>query len=90
MLYTKYSDPSSFLDQVIRLNRLSETVDKIMEFDNEQKLWELYLACVGNSFREIGSFEDFKESAKPPEKIDVEATIQDSFSILSDFHPERG
>lgn len=89
-VYAKYADPSSFLNQVIYLNRFSETVDELVGIENDQKLWELYLACVANSFREVGSFEEFKESTKAAKPIDIEATVQTSFNILSDFHPREG
>lgn len=90
LLFSKYASPFLFVEQVMSLNRLSEFVDEIMNLDNENKMWQLYLSCLSNPYSEVGSFNEFKEKIIRPVKnndIDLEATVKNSFDVLKDFKP---
>lgn len=90
LLFSKYASPFIFLDQMIALNRLSDFVSEFLQIDNENKLWELYLACVANPYAEVASFDDFKLKCEIPAaetKIDLEATLKNSSDILTNFKP---
>lgn len=93
LLFSKYASPILLLEQVILVGRFSEFVREVIYLDNERKLWELYLSVVSNPYAEVGSFEDFKnERLKKVEntKIDLKATINNSFNILNNFKIEGG
>ena len=93
LLFSKYASPYFLLDEMINLGRLSEFVYSVAEIENEKKLWEIYLALVSNPYSEIGSFDDFKGKHTIPansKPVDLEATVETSFGILSEFVPEMG
>lgn len=93
LLFSKYASPFLLLEQMILVGRFSEFVREVIYLDNERKLWELYLAAVSNPYAETGSFEDFKnERVKKIDntKIDLKATINNSFNILNNFKIEGG
>ena len=90
LLFSKYASPFLFVEQVMSLNRLSEFVNEIMNLDNENKIWQLYLSCLSNPYSEVGSFNEFKKKITQPVKnndIDLEATVKNSFDVLKDFEP---
>ena len=93
LLFKRYASPFILLESYIANNSFSEFViefiKNINEEENDKKLWDLYMFSF--SFQEK-SFSDFKKAFEKPkiEKInkhDLEATIKDSFKILSEFNP---
>lgn len=87
LLYQRYASPLSFLDIAISQNRLYECVSLIADKYAEQMEWDYYLHKV----KEDISFEEFKKrihkNSKSAEKIDFEATVQQSQNILNGFNP---
>lgn len=91
LLFKKYASPFTLLDLMLTSDKLDEFVDTLIDEENEQKLWELYLHHGWLN----KSFEDFKkevigqvtnESNNVSSK-DVEATINHSKEILNGFNP---
>jgi len=84
----RYGGASPFLlDGYIASGRFCEFVEEICEFDNDTKMWELYLHKVFDK-----SFTEFKDPLKPIEpmsKAKLEATITDSKNILDGLKPEE-
>ena len=72
------------------LNRLSEFAYSVVESENENKLWKLYLSLVANPYAEVTSFDEFKRKHSvqtADADIDLGATITDSFNLLRNFNP---
>ena len=91
LLFKRYASPFSLLDIMIQSDKLDEFVITIINEENEQKLWELYLHHGWLN----KSVEDFKKevlvpvpnvSNKTTEK-EIEATINHSKEILNSFKP---
>ena len=91
LLFKRYASPFSLLDIMIQSDKLDEFVITIINDENEQKLWELYLHHGWLN----KSFEEFKKdvlvpvtnsSNKTTEK-EIEATINHSKEILNSFKP---
>lgn len=93
LLFKKYASPFILLDMMLQSDRLDEFVTTLINEENEQKLWELYLHHGWLN----KSFDDFKkevlvpssnESNKSNEK-EIEATINHSKEILNGFNPYK-
>lgn len=74
---------------MIESNRLDEFVDTLLEQDNEDKMWELYLHTVLVSRL---SYNEFKQPAKVQEVTheELEATVERTKNILNNFNPHKG
>lgn len=87
MLFTRYACPFLIVNQMIQSNRFSEFIDEFITFDEDRKLWEIYLHKVFDK-----SYFDFEKAVKKPKQIqkpiNFEATINESISILEGFKPE--
>lgn len=91
LLFKRYASPFSLLDIMIQSNKLDEFVITIIDEENEQKLWELYLHHGWLN----KSFEDFKKEVLIPKTNasskttgkEIEATINHSKEILNSFKP---
>ena len=89
----RYSDPCFFMNGMIQSCRFEEFVSEFVKTVNEEKEneldWEFFLHKVYE-----GSFQDFRESLKTDKEHknmtmkDIEATVQDSLSILNNFNPK--
>lgn len=92
LLFTRYADPFSFMDQAIMCGRFHEVIMDIINIKNEEteddSLWEYYLH---HPFIEI-SFEEFKRrlgiDIKKPSAQNLEATVHNSAQILNGFVPD--
>ena len=91
LLFKRYASPFTLLDLMLQTDKLDEFVITIINEENEQKLWELYLHHQWLD----KSFDDFKkevlgsvtnETNKVSEK-EIEATINHSKEILNGFNP---
>lgn len=74
----------SFVDELMEIKKAE------LEDEKESKLWDLYIHMI--PFLEGQSFEDFKNSVdsnpdEPIEEINLEATLNNSQSILDGFIP---
>lgn len=76
------------LNEVIAAGQLSEFVDLIIKKREEERDWEYYLHRVFDK-----SFNDFVKEMKTENHVrqtfDVETTIQDSMTMMTDFSPEE-
>ena len=86
MLYQRYSNPLTLLEQMLSCNRLAEFIDSAIGFRyeeiQEKTQWEYYLHRVYDM-----SFESFVKQYEPiePVKVDmeqVETTVKASMDIL--------
>lgn len=87
LLFKRYASPFILLDTMIESNSISDFIDTLIDQDNEEKLWQLYLSSL--YFNKAQSFEEFKKP-KQTEKMtnkEVEATLKDSMEILNSFNP---
>lgn len=85
LLFKRYASPFIFMDTLIQSRRFSDFVDEIVERVEDEREWEFFLHKVFDK-----SFNDFKESVKPREPVDVGTTVQNSFEMLNGFKPESG
>lgn len=85
LLSRRYASPIFMLEQMISYGRFSEFVSSLYKFDNDTKLWEIYLHKIHNK-----SFEEFKNSImlSKPSNEKFETTIINSFNLLQEFNPE--
>lgn len=91
LLFSKYASPFVLLDEMLLSNRLSDFVYKVVEKENDRKLWQMYLSILSNPYSEVGSFNEFKEKhggQGVDEKINLGETINSSFEMLNNFNPE--
>lgn len=89
----RYSDPCFFMDGMIQTCRFEEFVSEFVRTVNQEREdeldWEFFLHKVFE-----GTFQEFKDSIKTDKKNqdmsmnDIEATVQDSLSILNNFKPK--
>lgn len=90
LIFKRYSDPFTFLDSMLCYGSFSISVGKVIEYDETDKLWELYLNKIFNM-----SFDDFVKAnriddKKPITKTEFDTTIAMSQSILDDLDPIEG
>lgn len=88
LMFTRYSDPFSFMDSLIDNGSFSTGINKIYELQNEDVSWELYLHKVFDK-----SFDQFKKDISRNIQKDrltsaeFNATIEMSKSILKSIDP---
>lgn len=96
LLFKRYANPFFFLDSYI--SQLGKIVDFIMKKENEDKLWQMYVATLlvnDKSFEEFkqenmiqqNTFKEIKNTMASKE--DIDATIEKSKEILSVFRPPK-
>jgi len=87
LLFKRYASPFSLIDQMIMAEQFSEFINDVLDFAEDERLWDYYLHKVNGQ-----SFEEFKSSVKEQQKVvtptDIETTINDSYDILQGFTPE--
>lgn len=89
MLFTKYASPFDFLDGMTEMGEFEQALDRLVEQEQEKKLWEMYLHSHSDK-----SFNEWKEQVlednpKPSEamsKEEVTTEIDRSKEILKSFH----
>lgn len=86
LLYSKYASPFILLDEMIHQGRLLEFVNTINDIEDEKKLWSIWLLRVYDK-----SYDDWitnlHSQAEQPSEPEIEATVKDSYNILSGFNP---
>lgn len=93
LLFKRYADPFSFMDQMILCERFEEFVSEFIKIKNdeteEDSLWQYYLHYP---FLEM-SFAEFRkrlgiDKSEQPTKSDLETTVRNSVNILDGFVPD--
>lgn len=90
LLFKRYASPFLLLDEMILMRQFSDFVEKLIEFDTEDKRWDYYVHRV-----EGQSYSDWKESigisSIPNNDFvssdGIETTLNDAFSIINNFKP---
>ena len=76
------------LNEVIAAGQLSEFIDLVIKKREEERDWEYYLHRIFDK-----SFNDFvnemETETQTRQTFDVETTLQDSISMMTDFSPEE-
>lgn len=90
LLYRRYANPRDIMDEMILSGRFEEFVIYVVEADNDDKLWSIYLHKVWENisfaeFKERLQMRETKRLSEQPDEKQIEATIRDSMSILEDF-----
>lgn len=94
LVFKRYSNPF-FLNACIENANLSEFVDLLIKKQDEEKLWEMYLATLPQNEK---SFNDWKKEISVSNKRtmtnnmsrkEIDATIQKSQEILRGFKPPQ-
>lgn len=87
LLFSRYASPFLLLDNYIQTGRFLEFVLKLIDINNDEKIYDVWIHKVYDQ-----SYEDFKESINSKnEKMDeckIETTINESRNILNDFNLE--
>lgn len=87
LLFKRYASPFSLIDQMILTEQFSDFVTSVLDFAEDERLWDYYLHKVNGQ-----SFEEFKSSVKEQQEVvtatNIETTINDSYDILQGFIPE--
>jgi hypothetical protein len=90
LLFQRYASPFIFIDGMLETGRFCEFVSEFVNAKLETDEWEIYLHKVWDK-----SFSDFKEAIKNNSENrlmterQIEATVQNSANILSNFSPEQ-
>ena len=88
LIYHRYASPTTLLNEVIAAGQLSEFIDLVIKKREEERDWEYYLHRVFDK-----SFNDFvnemETETQTRQTFDVETTLQDSISMMTDFSPEE-
>ena len=89
LLFTRYASPFLLMDQLILTNSLSDYIDDLFTFINEEKeeqtKWEFFLHKVYNkSWKE---FCDEIEISNETKDVDIGETVLKSKTMLSNFTP---
>lgn len=91
MLFKQYANPFDFLDGISQMGMFEQGILKVIEDEQEQKLWELYL----HSYPEK-SFKEWKDSLKSSNpknamtESEVATQVQKSKNLLKSFNPTKG
>ena len=97
LLYHRYADPVSLLNTVVGFGDLDGFLDVMLEQEDEERMWELYL----HQLIKERSFTDWKASletgstggsspaqASPVTREEISETVKRSRDILDAFVPE--
>ena len=95
LLYQRYADPFSFIENMIRSGRFNEFVAKFVKTINEEKEekanWDVWLHKVFE-----GTYQEFLEgieTSKDNQDMTEETildTVKYSMNILNNFSPDEG
>ena len=91
LLFKRYASPFVLLDCLICTNSLSEFIDDLFKFINEEReektQWEFFLHKVyDKTWKE---FIDSINTSNEQQEIDLGATLIKSKNMLKNFTPER-
>ncbi len=93
LLFKRYASPFLLLDQFILCGQFEDFVPELIELDDHDRLWEVWLNKTTFDGR---SFIQWKEDVLHPQgetvsEQELKATITKSFNIIKGFTPsERG
>ena len=90
LLFSRYASPFVLLDNLILTNSLSDFIDDMFKFINEEKeektQWEFFLNKVyDKTWKE---FIDEINISNEQKEIDLGATLKKSKNMLKNFTPE--
>ena len=90
LLFSRYASPFVLLDNLILTNSLSDFIDDMFKFINEEKeektQWEFFLNKVyDKTWKE---FIDEINISNEEKEIDLGATLKKSKNMLKNFTPE--
>ena len=96
MLNRRYGEPYRYINNAIKRKKLDETVRIILEQEEEDRCFALYLSSVANPFAEQMTFDDFlqkatgrrKGAAKQSTKTPAEL-VADAEKVLAGFTPPQ-
>ena len=85
LLFKRYASPFVYLDSLMELGRLKDGIEKMIEEDGNDRLWQLYL----HSFPKQ-SFKDWKNTVLTPKAQELSMTemttiVSESQDILKSF-----
>lgn len=96
LLCSRYASPFSFIDGMILMGTLPEGIKTLIEQDNEDRMWELYLHS-NPYIAPHKSYEQWKsqvngnvQHSKSLSKEEVKATVEMSQNILNNFQTKVG
>lgn len=87
LLFSKYASPFIFIDTMIQLGKLDEAIRNLLDEQNENRLWDLYLRVLPKK-----SFNDWKKDLVKNEtselnENEIMAQVEESQNILNSFKP---
>lgn len=93
LLFRRYASPFLLLDEMLKINRLSEFVSELVgivnEENNDKELWEYWLHKVfDKSYQEFVKAVHTPQQVNNDEHVDFGTTINESMNILNGFVPE--
>ena len=97
MLSKRYADPFPVLNEMISNGMLPEFIENLIDQENEDKLWQLYLAVALMEDRPFSAWkadvlqcspvEDNRNMADTRQELTPEEAIVQAEGILSGFNP---
>lgn len=102
LIYHRYGSPREYLNSAIKHKSLDKAVNTIINQDDDDKCWSLYLAHTANAFAEGMSYEEFikdlkgdapkitKEKKPVNTKKQTNMAVKRAEKILAGFNPEGG
>lgn len=97
MLSKRYADPFPVLNEMISNEMLPEFIENLIDQDNEDKLWQLYLAVALMEDRSFSAWkadvlqsspvEDNRNMTDIRQELTPEEAVVQAEGILSGFNP---
>lgn len=92
LLYQRYASPFDYLDSLLLIGQLEKGVLNVLEQDNEDRLWQLYLHSLPYNKQ---SYNDWKKGATKANVTElsedqIKIQVNKAENILKTFHIERG
>lgn len=90
LLFKRYASPFLLVNQMILTGNFAEFVTKLVELDEEDQLWQFYLARVeGESFVDWKASLNSGQAKSQMSDDEIKATVKSSFDILNGFEPTK-
>lgn len=87
LLFKRYASPFLFLDGLLELGKLEEGIKYLLEEENDEKLWQLYLhSNPSKSFNEWKKDINSNDKPKGLSSEEVITQVEKSKDILKAFH----
>ena len=87
------------MDSAIRRKTFDKAIDTILQKEDEDKCWSLYLSLMANPFVEHVNFDEFMERYSTPknaeqvqvktEPLNVEIEVDKANNLLKNFKPDK-